>query len=157
MRTGQLAAVNRYLGVGLGVAVLLLAGCAGMSGGKVPVQLSGTQEVPPVGGSASGTADILISPSKCGSATTGLWCSAVTGTVTTSGVTGTAAHIHQAKVGQNGPVIIPLTKTSDNTWVVPPFTYLSDAQYIAYVDGELYVNVHSATNPNGEIRGQLKP
>ena len=156
MRVRQLA-VNRFLTVGLGVAALLFAGCAGMSGGKVPVQLSGNQEVPPVGGSASGTADILISQSKCQAASTGLWCAAVTGTVTTSGIAGTAAHIHQGKTGQNGPVIIPLTKTSDNTWVVPPFTFLSDAQYIAWVDGDLYVNVHSAANPNGELRGQLKP
>jgi hypothetical protein len=156
MRARQLA-VSQYLGVGLGVAALLFAGCAGMTGGKVPVQLSGSQEVPPVSGAASGTADILISPSKCQTAASGLWCTAVTGTVTTSGVTGTMAHIHSGKAGQNGPVIIPLAKTSDNTWVVPPFTFLTDAQYIAYVDGDLYVNVHSAANPGGQIRGQLKP
>jgi CHRD domain len=128
-----------------------------MKGGKPPVQLSGSQEVPPVSGTASGTADILISPSKCQTATSGGWCTAVTGTVTTSGVTGTAAHIHQGKAGQNGPVIIPLVKKDDNTWTVPPFTYLTDAQYIAYIDGDLYVNVHSAANPGGQIRGQLKP
>ena len=128
-----------------------------MSGGRVPVQLSGSQEVPPATTSGTGTADVLIAPSKCHTATSGLWCTAVTGTVTTSGVASTAAHIHQGKVGQNGPVIIPLAKTSDNTWVVPPFTFLSDAQYIAWVDGDLYVNVHSAANPGGEVRGQLKP
>jgi hypothetical protein len=156
MRARQLA-VNRSLVVGLGVAAFLFAGCAGMSGGKAPVQLSGSQEVPPATTSASGTADIMIIPSKCHTAASGLWCSAVTGTVTTSGVAGTAAHIHQGKVGQNGPVIIPLAKTGDNTWSVPPFTFLSDAQYIAWVDGDLYVNVHSAANPGGEVRGQLKP
>ena len=156
MRARQLA-VNRSLAVGLGVAVLLFSGCAGMTGGKAPVQLSGSQEVPPVTTSASGTADILISPSKCHTAATGLWCTAVTGTVTTSGVASTAAHIHQGKTGQNGPAIITLTKTSDNTWTVPPFTFLSDAQYIAWVDGDLYLNVHSSANPGGEVRAQLKP
>ena len=34
----------------------------------------------------------------------------VSGSVTTTGVAGTMAHIHQAAAGQNGPVIIPLTK-----------------------------------------------
>ena len=150
--------VHRSVWAGLGVAALLLAGCAaGMTGGRPPVQLSGSQEVPPVSGTASGSADILISQSKCQSATSGGWCTAVTGTVTTSGVTGTAAHIHQGKAGQNGPVIIPLVKMDDNTWTDPSFTYLTDAQYIAYIDGDLYVNVHSAANPGGQIRGQLKP
>ena len=149
--------VHRSVWAGLGAAALLLAGCAGMTGGKPPAQLSGSQEVPPVSGAASGTADLLISPSRCHTSTSGGWCTAVTGTVTTSGVTGTAAHIHQGKAGQNGPVIIPLVKKDDNTWTVPPFTYLTDAQYIAYIDGDLYVNVHSAANPGGQVRGQLKP
>ncbi len=156
MKARQLG-VNRPLWVGLGAAALLVAGCAGMEGGKATVQLSGSQEVPPVTTSASGTADILISPSKCAAASTGLWCSAVSGTVTTSGVASTAAHIHQGKAGQNGPPIITLSKRDDNTWMVPASTYLTDAQYIAYVDGDLYVNVHSAANPGGQVRGQLKP
>jgi hypothetical protein len=128
-----------------------------MTGGKAPVKLSGSSQVPPVTSSASGTADVLISPSKCSAATTGLWCTAVSGTVTTAGVAGTAAQIHQGKAGQNGPPIITLSKRDDNTWTVPPFTYITDAQYIAYTEGELYVNVRSASNPNGEIRVQLIP
>ena len=39
----------------------------------------------------------------------------------------TAAHIHQGARGQNGPVIIPLTKSSDNTWSVPPDAKFTDA------------------------------
>ena len=60
-------------------------------------------------------------------------------------------------MGVNGPVIVPLTKTSDNVWSVAPGAKLTDAQYESYKAGKLYVNVHSAANKGGEIRAQLKP
>jgi len=41
-------------------------------------------------------------------------------------------------------VIIPLVKKDDNTWTVPSFTYLTDAQYIAYVDG---ISMSTCTAP----------
>jgi hypothetical protein len=52
---------------------------------------------------------------------------------------------------------VPFTKTADNTFVAPDGAKLTDAQYDAYKAGGLYVNVHSAAYPGGEIRGQLKP
>jgi CHRD domain len=137
------------------LAAILAAGCAGV--GKAPVKLTGGQEVPPVGGNASGTADITVFLTKCASSATSNSCPQAYGTVTTSGVVGTAAHIHRGKMAQNGPVIVPLIKTGENSWAVPDRTFLSDSDYGAYQDGELYVNVHSASNPNGEVRGQLVP
>jgi hypothetical protein len=59
--------------------------------------------------------------------------------------------------GQNGPVIITLVKTAENAWSVLGNTILTSAQFDAYRAGNLYVNVHSAANPGGEIRAQLKP
>ena len=38
----------------------------------------------------------------------------VKGSVTTTGVAGTAAHIHMAAAGKNGPVIVPMTKSGDS-------------------------------------------
>ncbi len=137
------------------VAALLAAGCAQQSAQQqmasaAPsgsnVMLSGNQEVPPVSTAATGSGTIAV-----------LMDRSVSGSVTTSGVAGAAAHIHLAAPGQNGPVIVPLNKTGDNVWSVPPAIRLNDAQYEAYRLGNLYVNVHSAANPSGEIRGQIKP
>ncbi len=131
----------------IAAAVISLAAYSGMAlGDQVKVTLSGDQEVPAVKTSASGGGTIAINADKT-----------VSGSVTTTGVAGTMAHIHQAAAGKNGPVIVPLTKSGDNTWSVPAGGKLTDAQYDAYRAGDLYVNVHSAENKGGEIRGQLKP
>ena len=150
---------TKSLWLALGLAVMVAAaGCAGMPAtGKTPARLSGSQEVPPVGGNASGSTGIYDFPTKCTASTTSNSCIKIYGTVTTSGVVGTAAQIHRGKPGQNGPVITTLIKTGENTWGVPDRTFLSDSDFGGYNDGELYVNVHSADNPNGAIRGQLVP
>ena len=113
-------------------------------GADVKVVLSGANEVPPVTTSASGDGTISIADDGT-----------VSGSVTTTGVQGTAAHIHMGAAGTNGPVIVPFTKEGD-TYKAPAGVKLNADQLKAFKDGGLYVNVHSASNPNGEIRGQLK-
>lgn len=110
------------------------------------VMLSGAQEVPAVTTQAMGEGTISINPDKT-----------VSGSVTTSGVAATMAHIHVAAAGKNGPIIIPLEKKGDNQWVVPANAKLTDTQYKAYEAGDLYVNVHSDAHKGGEIRAQIKP
>lgn len=131
----------------IAVAAVSLAACSGMPyGNQGRVTLSGDQEVPAVMTSASGSGTITINADKT-----------VSGSVTTTGVAGTMAHIHIGAAGKNGPVIVPLTKSGDSTWSVPAGAKLTDAQYDAYKAGDLYVNVHSAAHKGGEIRAQLKP
>jgi hypothetical protein len=113
--------------------------------GAVDVKLSGAEEVPPVSASGSGSGTIRVNADG-----------AVSGSVSTNGVQGTMAHIHQGAKGQNGPVIIPLTKNGD-TYTVPAGAKLNDAQMKAFKEGNLYVNVHTARNKGGEVRGQLIP
>jgi hypothetical protein len=116
-------------------------------GEEIKVNLTGDQEVPPVKTSATGSGTITIGADE-----------SVSGSITTKGIEGTAAHIHEGAPGKNGPVIIPLTKGSDNvTWSVPAGAKLTEIQHENLNAGNLYVNVHSATNKGGEIRAQLKP
>ena len=125
------------------LAILATAGCATMTDTS-GVKLSGAQEVPAITTMAAGSGAIMVAADK-----------SVSGSITTTGIEGKAAHIHQGAMGANGPVIVPLTKTGDSTWSVPAGAKLTDAQYAAYQAGGLYVNVHSAANPGGEIRAQL--
>lgn len=131
---------------GTGAIVVALALASGIAAADSKVTLSGTEEVPAVTTSATGTGTIAIKDDK-----------SVTGSVTTKEVVGVAAHIHLAPAGKNGPPVITLTKKSDNEWSVPEGSKLTDEQYAAYKAGNLYVNVHSAANKGGEIRAQLKP
>lgn len=111
----------------------------------VKVALSGDQEVPAVSTQAKGSGTISVKDDKT-----------VSGAITVSGLTPTAAHIHEGAAGKNGGVIIPLTKSGDG-FSVPAGAKLTDAQYEAFKKGDLYVNVHTAAHPGGEIRAQLKP
>lgn len=133
--------------LGLASGAILLAACAAMSGGKaVDVALSGAQEVPPVMTSASGSGKIMVGEDR-----------SVSGSITVTGLSPVAAHIHTGAPGANGPVVIPLQKTSDNVWSVPAGAKFTDAQYEAFKAGNTYVNFHTPAHKGGEIRAQLKP
>jgi hypothetical protein len=142
--------MRKYLRIssvrGLIAAVAFSALCGSALAVDVKVNLTGAEETPPVTTSASGTATISIGADK-----------SVSGTIKTTGIDGTVAHIHVGAPGQAGPPIITLNKTADGVWSVPAGSRLTDEQYANFKAGELYVNVHSAEHKSGEIRGQLKP
>jgi hypothetical protein len=132
------------------IAVATLAACASMpdwmpGSGAMKVSLSASQEVPPANSAGSGSGSFRVASDGT-----------ITGSVTTTGVQGTMAHIHQGAKGQNGPVIVPLTKNGD-TYSVPAGRKLTQAQMDALKAGNLYVNVHSDKYKGGEVRAQLQP
>jgi hypothetical protein len=128
------------------MAGILATGWGVAAAAEVHTTLAGANEVPAVTTPAKGSGVITVNPDMT-----------LTGSVKTSGVDGTMAHIHQAAAGKNGPVIVPLEKKSPTEWAVPAGAKFTDAQYKAYKAGDLYYNVHSDAHKGGEIRGQLKP
>ena len=117
-------------------ASLALAGCAGLrdnmpdwmpGSGAIKVSLTGAEEVPPLTVPGSG-----------------------------SDVAGTMAHIHRGAKGTNWPVIVPRDKKGE-TYSVPAGRKLTPQQIEDLKAGRLYVNVHTARNKGGEVRGQLQP
>lgn len=125
-------------------ALLLMASANLYAQQPMLISLKGDAEVPPVTTSAKGTGNITVMPDRT-----------VRGSIKVSGLVPTVAHIHEGAVGKNGPPIITLTQTAGDSFVVPAGARLPDAQYTGFTRGNLYVNVHSAQYPNGEIRAQL--
>jgi hypothetical protein len=75
--------------------------------------------------------------------------------LTFSGLSGRAAasHIHKGKAGVSGPVVVPLCGPCKSGQ--KGTAKVSAAVAKKLTSGEFYVNVHTAKNPNGEIRGQI--
>jgi len=88
--------------------------------------------------------------------------------VVVSGLSGplTLAHFHNNVAGQNGGVIYELTSwfsmtTTDDAafgyWTDEDATPFSATQNLKFLHDSVYINVHTAANPGGEIRGQVNP
>jgi hypothetical protein len=112
----------------------------------VSTTLSGANELPVVTTSATGV-------------TTGTYnqtTKTLTVSTTLNGITPTAGHIHTQVVPTNatksGGVTFPFTSL---TSPVSFMTTLTTAQETDLLNGIMYVNFHTPTNPGGEIRGNL--
>jgi CHRD domain-containing protein len=133
-------------------ACLFIAACGDGGGGVQPpaainvsALLTRSQENPAFTNfSSSGTGAITVDPAT----------RSISGVIVTTGVVGTAAHIHSGAPGVAGPIEIPLTG-GPTVWTIPDGTVLTPDQLAKLNVGQLYYNVHSAKFPGGEIRGQL--
>jgi len=123
---------------------------------KLVINLTGSEEVPPVQTEATGVVE--ISPTNDG----------IGYTINATDIEGaTAGHIHLGKKGENGPIVVtlfkydsPMNEVSENSTITADklegpmagkqLSDLADAGN----NGTLYINIHTERNPDGEIRGQ---
>jgi hypothetical protein len=149
--------MNAVVMIALGViAVLTNSEVFAQQLPRIVMNLSGSEEVPPVQTKATGVAE--FTPGE----------DSVAYSINATNIQGaTAGHIHLGKEGENGPVVVTLFKydspmnevsesgtfTADNLEGPLAGKQLSDLA-IAGANGTLYVNIHTEQNHNGEIRGQ---
>lgn len=116
-------------------------------GVRFRVPLSGQEEVPPADADGRGIAWIKVKPSH------DRFCYALSVARIDGDIT--AAHLHQAPAGVNGPIVIPLEPPFDGSSAAC-VTIDHDLAVAIVTDPEgFYVNVHSTVFPDGAVRGQL--
>jgi hypothetical protein len=139
--------------VGLAAGTLVAAGLAAAgSTYRISASLNVRQEVPKqvvkapnAGGSFSGT---VVEKARTSTLKWKLTYSRLSGPAT-------AAHIHLGRRGVAGDVLIALCGGNCHSGMTGTAKFAS--KIVDQIEaGKTYVNVHTAKNPNGEIRGQVK-
>ena len=113
---------------------------------KMKVTLDSKSEVPPNTSAGTGTADVDYDAAS----------KKLTWKLTYSGLSGpaTAAHFHgPAEAGKNAGVKVPIPNATSSP--AEGSATLTDEQAADLTAGKYYINVHTAANPGGEIRGQV--
>ncbi len=113
---------------------------------KMKAALDGKAEVPAVTSAGKGTADLDYDAAT----------KKLSWKLTYSGLSGpaTAAHFHgPAEAGKNAGVAVAIPNATASP--VEGSAILTDAQAADLMAGKYYINVHTAANPGGEIRGQV--
>jgi hypothetical protein len=113
---------------------------------KFHATLNAATEVPPKNSKGTGEMNATLDTSS----------KLLTYTTTYSGLTGPATmeHFHgPAGPGVNAPIVVPFKDPASG---VQLSSTLTDAQIADLEAGKWYVNVHTAANPGGEIRGQVE-
>src|ERR1700722_9938750 len=133
---------------GMAAAILFAASAADAATLHFSTSLKGANEVPPH--TVPGTGKVT--------ATLDTATKLFTYKVTYAGLTGpaTMAHFHgPALPGANAPPVVPVPASSLANPMAGAAT-LDNGQIADLKAGKWYFNIHTAANPGGEIRGQLK-
>ena len=139
--------MKKTLGSFLFGAILLAASPSLADVLNFHADMKGSAEVPATTSPGTGTLDASYDTSS----------KALSYTATYQGLTGaaTAAHFHgPADATQAAGVVVPVAGTGFATPIKGSAT-LTDAQAADLQAGKWYFNIHTAANPNGEIRGQV--
>lgn len=112
------------------------------------VTLTGTNEVPSVTTTATGTALIRLTSEKK------IYIKEII-TNLEPGDALIASHIHQAAVGVNGAVILGFYSGAADFGTVKVST-LTDSLYTSIKTDPIYVNAHSTNHPAGIVRAQIR-
>jgi Cu/Zn superoxide dismutase len=67
----------------------------------------------------------------------------------------TVAHFHNGRLGENGSVVFDLSGNIFGNLIGSAYRPISPELLSMILSGEIYINVHTAVNPAGEIRGQM--
>ena len=165
--------MKETFGISVAAAVLLAVLITGTTYGlidlvfaqgppKFTINLTGSEEVPPVQTNATGTAEISAFDISSDSISYGINATNISGV--------TAAHTHLGKQGENGPIVATFFKyvgprpinevmeggtiTADDLEGPLKGKPLSELA-VAGANGSLYINIHTERYPNREIRGQI--
>ncbi|HXZ02983.1 MAG TPA: CHRD domain-containing protein [Stellaceae bacterium] len=134
----------------LAAACLLAAGAGNAQTKTFHATLNAQQEVPPTDSKGTGTGEFKFDPAT----------KQLSWTISYSGLSGPAgaAHIHgPAAAGANAGVEVNLSPNGAPANPITGTATLTDAQVADLTSGKDYVNIHTAANKGGEIRGQITP
>jgi hypothetical protein len=107
--------------------------------------LTGTQQVPANSSSAVAVGVVIVDSTS----------QSTVASITSIGISGLSAHVHQALPGTNGTTVFALNETAigSGTWSLR--LALTESQRIEFASGNYYFDLHTAAFPNGELRGQI--
>ena len=154
IRSSHIACLSRaLLAMAMPLVILVvalppvfLASGPAKAGTLYTAEFDGAQCVPPTDSPATGHADLYLSSDQSNlRIQIRIWN--LQGTMT-------ACHVHQGAPGQYGSQLFNIPVFQDSTaadWTITDYGRRNLKL------GDLFINIHTVENPNGEIRGQIYP